>query len=155
MSYIDKNLVTDERVIFRTRKHKIIFFMPVVLTFLCAYITPYMRDNPILINVQWAPWVVAAIFWGYYGLLYLTSEFAVTNKRVMMREGFFYRHANEVRLTTISQVNVDQSLLGQILNYGAVSINAFGAFDAYTMIAKPFIFQKFVNEQLDRLVTVR
>ena len=68
-----------------------------------------------------------------------------------MREGFFYRHTNETRLATISQINVNQSLLGQILNFGTVIINAFGAFDTFTMIAKPFLFQKYVNEQLDKV----
>lgn len=68
-----------------------------------------------------------------------------------MREGFFNRHVNEMRLATISQINVSQSLLGQMFNYGMVSINAFGAFDAFTVLAKPYTFQKYVNEQLDKI----
>lgn len=70
----------------------------------------------------------------------------------MMREGFFFRHMAEIRLNTLSQINVDQSLLGQLLGYGIVSLNAFGAFDAFTMIARPIEFQKCANEQLDKLV---
>lgn len=151
MSYIDKNLLPDERILFRTKKHVIIFLIPLFWTIFSIYASSYMRSNPILVKLDWTPWVVALIFWGYSGLEYIFSEFAVSNKRVMMREGFFYRHTNEMRLVTISQVNVDQSLLGQILDYGIVSINAFGAFDAYPMIAKPFTFQKYVNEQLDTL----
>jgi hypothetical protein len=49
-------------------------------------------------------------------------------------------------------VNVDQSLLGQLLNYGIVSINAFGAYDSFTLISHPGEFQKYVNQQLDTLV---
>jgi uncharacterized membrane protein YdbT with pleckstrin-like domain len=111
-----------------------------------------MSKNELLQRVDWAPWLLALLFWAHCGLEYLTSEFAVTNKRVMMREGFFYRHTNEIRLTAISQVNVDQSILGQILNYGTVSINAFGAFDAYSLIAQPFQFQQFVNAELDKAI---
>jgi uncharacterized membrane protein YdbT with pleckstrin-like domain len=85
-------------------------------------------------------------------LEYGTSEYVVTSKRVMMREGFFTRHTNEMRVGAISQVNVDQSLFGQILNYGTVSIQAFGAFDSFPMIARPIRFQQCVNEQLDRAV---
>jgi uncharacterized membrane protein YdbT with pleckstrin-like domain len=151
MSYIDKNLLPDEKILFRTRKHLIIFFFPVAWLIFCGFAVPYMQANPILAKLDWAPWLVALIFWGQVGLDWITSEFAVTNKRVMMREGFFYRHANEMRISAIAQVNVDQSLLGQVLNYGSVSINAFGATDAYSMIAKPFIFQKCVNEQLDKI----
>lgn len=149
MSYIDRNLLADERVLFRTKKHKIIFLFPAVWLFFCFYATYYMQSNVILVHVVWAPWFMALLFWGYVGLEFYTSEFAVTNKRIMMREGFFNRHANEMRLTAISQVNVDQTIFGQMLNYGTVSINAFGAFDNYPMIDQPGKFQRAVNEQLD------
>lgn len=150
MTYLDKNLLKDERILFRTKKHMIIFFLPIVWTIFSQFASTYMQADPILVKVQWAPWLLAFIFWSYVGLEYATSEFAVTNKRVMMREGFFYRHMNETRLTTISQVNIDQSLLGWMLNYGTVSINAFGAYDAFTLVAKPIVFQKVVNEELDK-----
>lgn len=152
MTYIDKNLLSGERILFRTKKHLIIFFFPLVLFVFSIFATIYMRYNPILVNLQWAPWFVTLIFFGYTWLEYVTSEFAVTDKRVMMREGFFTRHSNEMRLGAISQVNIDQTLIGQLFNYGTVSINAFGAFDAYTLIAKPMDFQKCVNDNLDKLV---
>ncbi|EKD71208.1 MAG: putative membrane-associated protein [uncultured bacterium] len=153
MSYIERNLLPDERILFFTKKHIIIFFFPMVWTIFSIYAAAYMQANFILDKLAWMPGLLAAFFWIYVGIEYVTSEFAVTNKRVMMREGFFYRHATELRLATISQVMVDQSLLGQMLNYGAVTINAFGAFDVFTLINKPLLFQKIVNEQLDKLTS--
>lgn len=151
MSYIDRNLLPDEQVIFRTKKHIIIFLSPLLLTVFLLYAAYYMHNNPILINLEWAPLVVAFIFWANVGLEYMTSEFVVTSKRVMMREGFFTRHTNELRLAAISQVVVDQSIIGQIFNYGAVSINAFGAYDSFSVLSKPYGFQKSVNEQMDKV----
>lgn len=150
MSYIDRNLIPNEEIIFRTKKHLIIFLLPVLLLIGTIYISAYMENNPILVKVYWGPWIVTAIIWAIVGLEYMSSEFAVTNKRVMMREGFFTRHSNEIRLNAISQINVDQTILGQLLNYGIVSINAFGAYDQFSLIAKPFMFQRYVNEQIDR-----
>lgn len=152
MSYIDKNLLAGEEIIFRTKKHLILFFWPLVWTLVASYIAPYIAANNILQTIAWVPWLLVAFFWVYAGLEYMTSDFAVTNRRVLMREGFLYRHTNETRLAAISQVNVVQSLLGQLLNYGTVSINAFGAFDAFPLIAHPFQFQKHVNEALDKVV---
>lgn len=151
MSYIDKNMLPGEQILFRTKKHLIIFFYPLLIAILAVYAYDYMHKNSIISQVEWAPVLIALIYAGSVALEYITSEFAVTNKRVMMREGFFYRHANEVRISTISQVNVDQSLLGQLLGYGMVSINTFGAYDAYTMIANPMAFQRSVNEQIDNI----
>lgn len=151
MSYIDKNLLPNEQIIFRTKKHLIVFFYPLVLVLVCLFTNGYMRANPILATIQWVPWIVALIFGFSVWLNYATSDFVITDKRVMMREGFFTRHANEIRIATISQVNVDQSLLGQLLNYGSVSLHTFGAFDAYTLIARPILFQKYINGQLDKV----
>ena len=141
-----------ERIQYRTKKHLIIFMYPVFWSIFAIYAYAYMHANPILMPLESLPWLLALFLWGYVGLEYQTSEFVVTNKRVMMREGFFFRHSNETRLNAISQVSVNQSLLGQMLDYGIVSINAFGAFDAFSTISHPFLFQKTVNEQIDKAV---
>jgi len=151
MSYIRNNLLPDEQIIFYTQKHIIIFLYPVLLTIIAIAAYFYMQGNPILPAVSWAPMLIALIFWAYAALEFGFSEFAVTNKRVMMREGFFTRHANEMRIQAISQVNIEQGLLAQMLGYGTVAINAFGAFDNYTIIANPVMFQRTVNEQLDKI----
>jgi hypothetical protein len=151
MGFIEKNLLPNEQILFRTKKHLIIFLTPIFWSIFSVYAYSYMESNEVLFSLKWAPWFVACIFWSYSLLEYYFSEFVVSDKRVMMREGFFFRHTNEMRLATISQVNVDQNLLGQLLNYGTVSLNAFGAFDSYTLIDKPNTFQKYVNEQLDKL----
>lgn len=150
MTDLDRNLLPDERIIFRTKKHLIIFFLPVAWTLFSLYATNYMLGSEILQKVAWVPWVMALLFWLYVYIEYSFSEFAVTNKRLMMREGFFNKHTNELRLAAISQVNINQGIFGQLLNFGTVSINAFGAADAYTLIARAIAFQKAVNIELDK-----
>lgn len=152
MTYIDRNLLSEEKILFRTKKHLIIFLAPLLILIFSCFASYYMRHNFILMKLIWAPWVVSAIIFAVTWLEYYFSEYVVTNKRVMMREGFFYRHSNELRLSTIAQINVDQSLIGQFLNYGSIVLNAMGAFDAFSFIDKPNLFQKYVNEQLDKLV---
>lgn len=153
MSYIDRNLLPGERIIFRTKKHLIIFFWPVIITIFSVFVTGYLNADEILATISWAPWFIALILWIYCGIAYMTSEFVVTDKRIMMREGFFVRHTNEMRISTISQVNVDQSLLGQLLNYGLVTINAFGVSDSFSLLARPFTFQKTVHERIDKVAS--
>jgi uncharacterized membrane protein YdbT with pleckstrin-like domain len=152
MSYIDRNLLSDEKIIFRTRKHLIIFLSPLLILLISCFASYYMRHNLVLKTFVWAPWVVALVVAAATGLEYYASEYAITNKRILMREGFFYRHTNEMRISAVSQVNVDQSLAGQFLGYGAIVINAMGAFDAFSYIDKPTVFQQYVNAELDKLV---
>src|SRR5258706_8697941 len=121
MTYIDKNLLPDERIQFRTKKHLIIFFFPVILFILAVYAYQFMHGNFIMQRVDWVIPLLALVYFGTVWLEYITSEFVVTNKRIIMREGFFVRHTTELRIHTISQINVNQSLIGQILNFGNIS----------------------------------
>jgi uncharacterized membrane protein YdbT with pleckstrin-like domain len=147
MSYIDKNLLTGEQIIYRTKKHLIIFITPVIWTL--ALLICLMNSNPFVVKFSILPGIVALGSWLNTLLIYVTSEFVITNKRIMMKEGFFVRHSNEIRLSTVAQVSVTQSLIGQLLDYGAVFINAFGAeTDSFTAINHPIQFQKLVQEQL-------
>ena len=109
MSYIDRNLLPDEQIRFRTKKHLIIFFYPIVVTIIALYAYQYMHTNFILTTIEWVVPLLAFLFVGTVWLEYVTSEFVVTNKRIIMREGFFYRHLTELRINTISQINVEQS----------------------------------------------
>ncbi len=146
-SLLNKSLLPDEKILFHTRKHWIIFAPPILLT-LVAFIFLFYKNN--LINIAFLIGIAAAVSWINQILLYITSEFAVTTKRIIMREGFFFKHTNEARLAAIANASVYQSLLGQILNYGTIEIQPFGGrADPFVLIAHPNAFQKHLQMQLD------
>jgi uncharacterized membrane protein YdbT with pleckstrin-like domain len=170
MSYIDRNLLPDEKIIFRTRKNFIIFYVSIIYTIialiLCldipfiqninANINAFTHQLPVLNKIHNLP----ALFFflvAVYGairplILYLTGDYVVTNKRIVMREGFFERRLSDVRLTTVANVNVEQGPLGQMLNFGDIGINSFGgAADYFSQIDKPVALQKAVHSQLDSM----
>ncbi len=150
MSTLEKNLLSDEQIIYQTKKHWIIFFAPTA--WIVAAVFFAFNANPWVVKVAIAPAIAALILGINQWLTYITSEFVITNKRVLMKEGFFTRHMAELRLATVSTMNVDQSLLGQLLNYGTVIITPFGGReDIFTEIAGPFEFQKQTQMQLDKI----
>lgn len=151
MSYIDRNLLPDERILFRTKKHLIVFLYPLIMVVFSVYAANYMHNNQFLAKIDWLPGLAALIYGSAVAFDYFFSEYAVTNRRIMMREGFVFRHTNETRISSISQVNVYQNLLGQLLNYGSIVINAFGANDVFVTIDKPVLFQQMVNQELDKI----
>jgi len=151
MTHIEKNLLSDEQIIYRTKKHWIIFFAPAA--WIIAALFFVFNSNPWVVKAALAPALAALVIGIGKWLNYITAEFVITNKRVMMKEGFFTRHSNELRLATVSNMNVNQSLLGQLLDYGTVIISPFGGReDIFTEIAHPFEFQKQTQTQLDKLV---
>ena len=76
-----------------------------------------------------------------------TSEFAITNKRVIVKTGLVARETLEMNLQMIESVNVDQSVLGRILGYGdLVIVGTGGTKETFKDIRKPITFRKRFQE---------
>lgn len=168
MGYIDNSLSPDEKIVYRTKKHVIIFMVPVVfLLFTCLLCTEIhfvammnntffmvTRQFPYLEHIHRLPALFMLLLTAYSGmqqwLIYTTSDYVVTNRRVVMKEGFFARFTSDSRLATVSHVTVDQNLLAQLWNYGTLTINGFGGNqDRFVQVANPSAFQRAVQTQLD------
>ena len=52
-----------------------------------------------------------------------TTETDVTNLRVVHKTGFIKRRTFEMSLDKVESVDVNQSILGRILNYGDVTVH--------------------------------
>jgi len=52
----------------------------------------------------------------------LVNEYGITNQRVVAKSGLVSRNIEEMSLNSIESINVKQSILGRILNYGSISI---------------------------------
>ena len=75
-----------------------------------------------------------------------TSEFAVTNKRVIIKVGLIRRHTLELLLGKVESIGVDQSILGRIVGYGSiVVIGTGGTKEPFKNIAEPLEFRKQVQ----------
>ncbi|MCP3713381.1 PH domain-containing protein [Paraburkholderia sp. CNPSo 3274] len=59
-------------------------------------------------------------------LAWWTTEFAVTNKRVVAKFGAVRRHTVELTLAKIESVRVEQSLIGRIFDYGSLVVGGGG-----------------------------
>lgn len=114
-SYVQNNLISGEIVIYEAKLHWIIFMS--LRAILTLFIAP-------LIDI-------------------LTSEFAITNKRVIIKVGFISRRTLEINLQKIESISVDQTILGRILDYGnIVVIGTGGTKEPFSNIAAPMEFRK-------------
>ena len=76
-----------------------------------------------------------------------TSEFAITNKRVIIKKGLIARETLEMNLMKIESVNVDQSILGRILGFGNITvIGTGGTRETFKRINRPLEFRKRFQE---------
>jgi uncharacterized membrane protein YdbT with pleckstrin-like domain len=56
----------------------------------------------------------------------LTIEVAATDRRVIYKIGLINRHTVEMNMDKIESVDVEQHLLGRVLNYGDITIHGTG-----------------------------
>ena len=67
-----------------------------------------------------------------------TTEIAVTNRRIIFKQGFIRRSTMEMHMDKVESVDVDQSILGRVLDYGDVIVKGTGTgFEPLTTIAAP------------------
>ncbi|HWH80494.1 MAG TPA: PH domain-containing protein [Candidatus Binatus sp.] len=137
MGYIDSNLLADEKIAYKARLHRIIFLKPVVLILLGAifyFIQPIVGILIILIGaIAATPSIID----------YLSSEFGVTNKRVIIKVGFLRRRTLELLLRHVEAISVDQSVLGRFLDFGSVTLTGTGGVrEVFHNISAPLEFRR-------------
>jgi uncharacterized membrane protein YdbT with pleckstrin-like domain len=169
MGYVDNNLLNGETVVYRAKLHWTIFLKPlIVLVLAFLLIGARIWSTPLVqrfVPAGTSPTDVAqlqnyAVLLGFivlipdvvYALsrviLYLSSEFAVTDKRVIIKVGWIRRASFELMLSKIEGIGVEQSILGRILGYGTISVRGTGGTkNPYPNIARPLEFRRQVQQQ--------
>ncbi len=75
-----------------------------------------------------------------------TTEIAVTDRRVIYKCGFIRRHTIEMNMDKIESVDVDQSIVGRILDYGTITVRGTGTgIEPLYRIDSPIAFRNFVT----------
>jgi uncharacterized membrane protein YdbT with pleckstrin-like domain len=118
-NYVDSHLIMGETVVYSAKLHWIIYLTAKAI--LTLWIAPFIQRA--------------------------TSEFAITTKRVIIKEGLIARRTLEMNLSKIETVNVDQNIMGRILNYGSITIiGTGGTHEVFHNIAYPMHFRKAFQE---------
>ena len=159
MGYIDKNLLADEKIVYQARLHKIIFFFPVLWMVIAISAWFLIQGDEwqlagFLIKVRNVKLGVVAIFTAmslWYGFLvfikYITSEFAVTDQRLMVKTGLIRRSTFELFLKRLEGIQVEQSIPGRILGYGTILASGTGGLqDSFSMISSPLEFRGYIQK---------
>ena len=78
-----------------------------------------------------------------------TSEYAVTNKRVLVKVGLIRRDSLELLLAKVESIGVNQGIVGRLLGFGTLVITGTGgSANSYPLIASPLDFRRRVQEQI-------
>ena len=86
---------------------------------------------------------IGLIFWIVAGLRYISTELVVTNKKIIAKFGFISRQTIELLLPKVESVQIRQSVIGRLFNFGSVIVAGAGNPQAPVPgVANPIEFRK-------------
>ena len=150
--YIDDILQPGEKVLYSTNAHWI-FFLPAIIGWILAgalvVASGFVPAGPsALICLSLAAIsAIAALYKTVTAWFHRwTTETDVTNFRVVHKTGFVQRQTFEMSVDKVESVDVNQSILGRILNYGDVTVLGVGeGGKTLDMIASPLSFRNAIT----------
>jgi len=147
MSYVDIHLLKDEIVIYRTLLHWKVFIIPVIFTVMVLAMFMLIAAKAGYKHVELLIVIPAILFIFNAYITRRSSEFAVTNRRVIMKAGVIQTRSLEILLNKVEAVAVNQTLLGKMMNYGDIVITGSGGTkELYRGIEDPLAFRRAVQE---------
>jgi uncharacterized membrane protein YdbT with pleckstrin-like domain len=154
MSYVRSVLQPGENVRYATNIHWIVY-LPGLLLLILAAVVYWFGHRPVAVGAAFI-WdvlagvvLLAAAVWLFIGWFRRwTTEIAVTDRRIIYKRGFIRRDTVEMHLDKVESVDVEQSILGRIMNYGDISIHGTGAgIEDLKNIGSPIAFRNHVTAE--------
>jgi uncharacterized membrane protein YdbT with pleckstrin-like domain len=148
--YIDEILQPGEKVLYSTNAHWI-FYLPAIAAWIVALalVVAAGAVPPIALVGLPAAAVIAvvALYFTIKAWFHrLSTETDVTDRRVVHKTGFINRRTFEMSLDKVESVDVNQSVMGRILNYGDVTILGVGeGKQTIATIASPLAFRSAIT----------
>jgi uncharacterized membrane protein YdbT with pleckstrin-like domain len=134
-SYVDGVLISGESVLHR------------------GHVSLWPHAWKIVLGIVLLPlFGLGLVFLAWVWILYRTTEIAITNKRIIAKFGFISRSTIEINLPKVESVQVDQGVIGRVLDYGTIIVAGAGTPNlSIPGAAEPLEFRKHFMEATDRL----
>lgn len=131
MAYPQKLLANGEVVQFELRPHFRALFVPIVILLGIVFVGSWLffvTDNTIL---RWAIAIIALVLFVPFVLIaflrWLTTQYVFTNRRIITRQGIIAKSGRDMPLSKVQNVSFDISVMGRLLNYGALQVDSANA----------------------------
>ena len=149
MSYLKNNLKNNEKLIFQSSQSiKYLFFWSFIFGVIGLLII-FLKVFTLVMKVSSGNYFFEITYFSIFTfyliknlITYLTTEYGITSTRVISKEGLIRRDIEEISLSSIESINVTQSIIGRILNYGTIVISGRGT-------------SKVIFKDIDKVVEIR
>ena len=150
MSYTQSVLQPGEKIVLTGRLHWIEYW-PAILFLVVGIAAVLWETTAALDDVLIAATAIVfaaltLVFFVRSWFVRWITEFAVTDRRVISKRGFINRSTTEMNMDKIESVQVDQSILGRLLDYGTVTVRGTGeGLEPIQHVAAPIAFRNAIT----------
>jgi uncharacterized membrane protein YdbT with pleckstrin-like domain len=133
MSYVRHVLQPGEKLLHESRIHWMIF-IPAFLLLLVGVVgfVLYVVDTAGDLQIVSYSLMAVGLAAGLVSFVTAwfrrwTTEVAVTDRRIIYKQGFINRHTVEMNMDKVESVDVDQTVFGRLFDYGDITVRGTGS----------------------------
>ena len=143
----------SEEVVLDLRPHWAKLFFPVVLVVLAIAATgaSLLTRNAVLPLILLAVLALAVVFLLFRYVRWTTTNFVVTNERLIHREGVIAKNGIEIPLDRVQTIRFNQSVFERMIGAGDLLIESAGETgqNRFTDIRKPNVVQNVIYREIE------
>jgi uncharacterized membrane protein YdbT with pleckstrin-like domain len=149
MTFIEKNLANNEHILYRAKLHWSIYGKSAFLL-ISGIVVFALGGKTEAVKIIGGLLVAASfiVFLSAYSRA-SASEFAVTNRRIMMKTGITKRRLIELQLNRSEGLVINQGIVGRMFNYGTIIIRTGNLEEIFSPVADPYEFKRQINNAIE------
>jgi uncharacterized membrane protein YdbT with pleckstrin-like domain len=149
VGYVERHLLPGEQILYKTRLHWILLLKPCLLVVLSLVVgaVAWRMDAPPAVWYLDGAAAMAGLLWALVHYVeMMTSEFAVTTVRLILKVGLVARYTTELLISKVESIGVTQSLTGRLLDFGDLTVTGTGgAREVFSRVRDPIAFRNHVQ----------
>lgn len=145
MSFIEKSLLNNETVLHKGKLHWMSYTKAALVMLLALML---LMGGSIEAFVLFGLLACVIGFVNYMNVI--GSEFAITNKRLVIKSGVIRRKSFDTQLSKVEGVGVEQGLFGRIFGYGNLVVTGTGSSRSiFGMLTNPAEFKQQLQQSIE------
>jgi uncharacterized membrane protein YdbT with pleckstrin-like domain len=141
--------MAENNIVYTARLHWILFVWPIIFACIIAFI----GINYELFRTPSYILGIVIILWG--GIMWLTYHFSsltIKKKQVILCTGILVRQTIDIPMNKIESMDIRQSVLGSIFQYGSLVITGTGGTrQSINYLEKPLTCRRYIEQQMHEL----
>lgn len=158
MGFPEDILDSDEHVVRSMRPHWRRIAGPIVLTPIVVFLATYayfkLDDDGVQKYLRWVVLLAALVVLVWWCLrpflVWLTTRYVLTDRRVLMRSGVLSKSGRDVPLTRVNDVSFNATLIERLFRSGTLTIESAGERGQVLLVDVPTV--EAVQREIYRLV---